>query len=338
MAKEIMLRANAIFFSVMLAATALSCHEPIANTSGPPPGSGSGERDLRESLPVNSMGNYNASKKGARSDKKPGPGSRADRSVRSDSVFMKNLTERLVQEGKSISDIMDESDPVERRVLKEYGAVFLSSELPPERVLFTDEASVSGFQERAGYENADLDGFTVELQPVAMRALLAARAEAAESGLKITPRDGEEAGRRNYRKTLDLWNDRFYRACDHWVRKGRLTEARVSSLKALPIKEQIKEVLELEKEGIFFNTFFNNSILYSVAAPGTSQHLSMLAFDANEYGNERVRAIMAAHGWFRTVKNDAPHFTYLGVKEGELTGLGLKKVKTQNGGFWVPDM
>ncbi len=83
--------------------------------------------------------------------------------------------------------------------------------------------------------------------------------------------------------TIRLWNSRFYPALDYWQNRGRLTIDQIRDLKALPIREQVAAVLELEKQGIFFNTFFNNSILYSVAAPGASQHLSMLAFDANEY-------------------------------------------------------
>ena len=106
-------------------------------------------------------------------------------------------------------------------------------------------------------------------------------------------------------------------------------------MKSEPIKQQVADVLQLESQGIYFSTNFDKSILYSVAAPGTSQHLSMLAFDAKEFGNEGVRKIMAKHGWFRTVRSDQPHFTYLGYAESELPSLGLKKV---SGGFWIPDV
>ncbi len=47
---------------------------------------------------------------------------------------------------------------------------------------------------------------------------------------------------------------------------------------------------------------------------------------------------MGNHGWFRTVKGDAPHFTYLGVKESDLKNLGLQKVETKDGYFWVPNV
>ena len=64
------------------------------------------------------------------------------------------------------------------------------------------------------------------------------------------------------------------------------------------------EILRLEKKKIYFAKDLNKSIIYSVAPPGTSQHLSMLAFDAVEYDNVRVREILALHGWFQTVDND----------------------------------
>jgi hypothetical protein len=171
-----------------------------------------------------------------------------------------------------------------------------------------------------------------------MEALLSARAEALEKGLNITPRDGSEAGRRRFDDTIRLWKSRFEPACDYWTKQGRLTTGQVEKLKAMPIKQQVGEVLELEKQGIFFNKFFNNSILYSVAAPGTSQHLSMLALDVNEYENEQVREILAKYGWFQTVRNDQPHFTFLGQKQEDLNKLGLRESTNRNGRFWIPNV
>jgi len=237
-----------------------------------------------------------------------------------------------------MSSVVNESDPVEKRVLSEYGAVFLTTASPPSKVLFPSEQDVEAFQSKAGSETAVIGGARVELQRDALSALKEAIAEASSKGLSITPRDGEEASKRSFSKTLELWNSRFFKGCDHWVSKGKLSRDEASRLKALPIGKQVGEVLELEKKGLFFNTFFNNTILSSVAAPGTSQHLSMLAFDASEFQNPAVREIMARHGWFRTVQNDEPHFTYLGRKESELTGYGLKKVTKNGGEYWVPDI
>lgn len=121
-------------------------------------------------------------------------------------------------------------------------------------------------------------------------------------------------------------------------KKGKLTDEQINKLKSLPLNEQVKEVLELEKQGIYFNTFFNATILSSVAAPGTSPHLSMYAFDATEFNNPKVRQILGNHGWFRTIKGDAPHFTFMGVKEDELKNMGLQRVETKDGEFWIPNV
>jgi hypothetical protein len=75
-----------------------------------------------------------------------------------------------------------------------------------------------------------------------------------------------------------------------------------------------------------------------VAAPGASQHLSMVAFDAAEYRDLRVRRLLARHGWFQTVLSDLPHFTYLGLAEEELPARGLRRVSADDYAFWIPDL
>ncbi len=97
-------------------------------------------------------------------------------------------------------------------------------------------------------------------------------------------------------------------------------------------------MLELEKNGIYFSKDLSKSILYSIAAPGTSQHIAMLAFDANEFENPRVREILAKHGWFQTVLSDLPHFTFLGLKEKDLPKNGLKNVEADGQTFWIPNV
>jgi hypothetical protein len=167
---------------------------------------------------------------------------------------------------------------------------------------------------------------------------LKAREEAQKEGFDITPRDGSEAARRSYEDSLHLWNTRFLPALDYWFGEGRLTEEQVARLKTLPLHSQIAEVLELEKSGIFFSKDLSKSILYSIAAPGTSQHIAMLAFDVNEYEEPRVREILAKHGWFQTVLSDLPHFTYLGLKEKDLPKHGLKNVEADGQTFWIPNV
>jgi hypothetical protein len=204
--------------------------------------------------------------------------------------------------------------------------------------VFTSEDEVERFQKEAGWTAGVIGEAVIELQPAAMTALLRAREIARAEGLEISPRDGAEAARRSYADTVRLWNSRFLPALDHWTRADRLSGPQAERLRSLPIQDQVPEVLELEQEGIFFSKDFSKSVLYSIAAPGTSQHIAMLAFDANEFLDQRVREILAQHGWFQTVLSDLPHFTFLGLTEEELPGRGLKRVEVNNQTFWIPDV
>jgi hypothetical protein len=254
--------------------------------------------------------------------------------------FYKVLDKILPKRKLNKKDICNEQDVVQLRILNEYGSVFIIGEgvVPPPKCMFDSADEVSAFQQRIFKAGTEINGTRIELQTIAMQRLLEARAEAIKEGLDITPRGGFEAARRSFEDTLRLWKSRFEPALAYWLKEGRLTIEQVERLRSLPIKEQVREVLELESQGIYFNTWFNNSILYSVAAPGTSQHLSMLALDVREFANERVRKVLAKHGWFRTVQNDAPHFTFLARREKDLKKMGLKKIETKDGEFWIPDI
>ena len=254
--------------------------------------------------------------------------------------FYEMLRKALKKRKSKLESICPPSDPVARRVLEDYGAMFLADRkvTPPPLCIFTSDTEVAEFQERAGYAS-ELFGFdTVELQPEAMKQLLKAREEAQKENLDITPRDGAEAARRSYEDSLQLWQTRFLPALDYWLAQGKLTQAQVDRLKNLPLRSQIAEVLELEKSGIYFSKDLSKSILYSIAAPGTSQHIAMLAFDVNEFDNPRVRGILGKHGWFQTVLSDLPHFTFLGLKEKDLPRHGLKAVEVDGQTFWIPNV
>ena len=256
------------------------------------------------------------------------------------SPFYRTLQDSLSKRDRTLAHLCPEGDDVARRVLHDYGAMFVGSDdiLPPPACVFTSEEQVSEFQNAAGAASATIGDAVIELQPAAMKALVNARAAAHAKGLNITPRDGAEAARRSYADTVRLWNSRFLPALDHWTKVGRLPSEEADRLRALPISQQVPEVLEMEKQGIFFSKDLSKSVLYSIAAPGTSQHIAMLAFDANEFLDLRMRRIMAEHGWFQTVLSDLPHFTFLGLKESELPQRGLKPVEVNNQKFWIPDV
>ena len=254
--------------------------------------------------------------------------------------FYEVLRKSLKKRKTSVEQICPSSDAVARRVLEDYGAIFLAHKkvLPPPVCVFTSHEQVVEFQDRAGYATERIGYDEVELQPEAMKQLLKAREEAQKENLDITPRDGAEAARRSFEDSLQLWDTRFLPALEYWQQQGRLTPEQVAHLKSLPLKNQIAEVLELEKTGIYFSKDLSKSILYSIAAPGTSQHIAMLAFDVTEFDNPRVREILAKHGWFQTVLSDLPHFTFLGLKEKDLPKHGLKQVEVDGQIFWIPNV
>ncbi|HQZ96476.1 MAG TPA: hypothetical protein PLP21_09165 [Pyrinomonadaceae bacterium] len=230
------------------------------------------------------------------------------------------------------------ADDAGRLLLREYGAVFLARNgaIPPKKVVFRDEADVTAFQSTLQRSSESIGGTTVELQAAAMSALQKARAEAQQTGLSISPR-GADSARRGYNQTVSLWASRVNPGFVYWVGKGRVTQAEANRIKALSPYQQVPEILRLEQSNIFFAKSLDKSIIYSVAPPGTSQHLSMLALDVEQNENGTVRTILAKNGWFQTVVSDLPHFTYIGVKESELAGLGLKEVKNGGRTFWIPE-
>ena len=254
--------------------------------------------------------------------------------------FYDALAHALKKRKIKLDSICPPSDPVARRILEEYGAVFVATKkvLPPPFCIFTTEDQVTRFQDEAGFDEEQIGFDVIELQPEALKQLRKAREQAQKEGLDITPRDGAEAARRNYGDSVRLWNSRFLPALDYWLSQGRLTADQVARLKSLSLSQQIAEVLELEKVGIYFSKDLSKSILYSIAAPGTSQHIHMLAFDVNEFENPRVREIMAAHGWFQTVLSDLPHFTFLGLKEKDLPKNGLRSLEVNGQVFWIPNV
>jgi hypothetical protein len=265
---------------------------------------------------------------------------RETKDLKEPTPFYEALAKALKKRKTKVDSVCPPSDPVARRILEEYGAIFVADKkvTPPPVCMFSNEEQVTKFQDDAGFEVGVIGFDEVELQPEALRQLNKAREEAQKEGLDITPRDGAEAGRRNYEDSVRLWNSRFEPALDYWLSQGRLTAEQVARLKSLPLKEQVGEVLELENAGIYFSKDLSKSILYSIAAPGTSQHIAMLAFDVNEFENPRIREIMAKHGWFQTVLSDLPHFTFLGLKEKDLPKHGLRSVEINGQVFWIPNV
>lgn len=232
-----------------------------------------------------------------------------------------------------------ERNPLARRVLFEYGSIFASTTdvRLPGTCIFSDSDEVHDFQAKLRTKRLNFGSTEIELQAAAMEQLETARAEATRFGLRISPLDGAIAGRRSYNDTVRIWNSRFHRALNHWVRRGKITLEDAEKARSAAIRKQVEMVVTWENKGYFFSTDFSKSIFYSVAPPGTSQHLSLLAFDVVESGDPSVRRLLNKYGWFQTIRTDQPHFTFLGVAESELPRRGLKNIIHQGNSYWVPN-
>jgi hypothetical protein len=234
------------------------------------------------------------------------------------------------------------SSAVELRLFSEYGGVFVTMATPPPTVIFRDAAEVESFQSSLRIRRADIGDYEIALQAEAMDALIRTASEMDDREGQLTAR-ADDSGGRTYDDTVRLWARNVTRGLDHWEAEGRISSERARSIRDLAPVEQIPVILELEdREQLYFGTFLNRSILYSVAAPGASQHLTLLAFDVAEYKDEIVEEALNRQGWFRTVPNDLPHFTYLGHGRDALEDLGLKRVSydydQRSYSFWVPDL
>lgn len=243
----------------------------------------------------------------------------------------------------SLADLASSlSSPVEKRLFAEYGAIFVTTATPPPVVIFNDADQVEEFQSSLSSRRGVLGDHEVWLQSVALDALSTAASEMANRGGSITAR-AADAGGRSYEDTVRLWVRNVTRGLEHWQGIGRITAEDAQSIRDLTPVDQVSAILTLEdQEQVFFGTFFDRSIIYSVAAPGASQHLTLLAFDVTEYEDRDIVPVLARHGWYRTVPNDLPHFTFLGRDEESLPGLGLARVERINHervyDFWTPDI
>ena len=228
---------------------------------------------------------------------------------------------------------------IARRVLESYGAMFVAKDSVnlPQSCVHKGEAQVLDFQKKAPRTPIDVRGVRIDLQSAAARALQQSIEEAAAAGLTISALDGPIAGGRSYGDTLMLWNSRVFPALSYWTRQGRLNSVDIEELAKLDLDKKVEKILEWESRGIYFSTDRSRSILTSTAPPGTSQHLSLIAFDVVECWDPQVRSILNRNGWFQTVIDDPGHFTYLGVPEAELPSRGLLAVAKGGYQYWIPN-
>jgi len=222
------------------------------------------------------------------------------------------------------------TDALSARIFKEYGAIFVAVDTvsPPPKCIFESATELEAFQNRLLSRTETIGGTTIQLQTEAMELLKRAVADAARRGRTITPRGGKTAAARSFADTQRIWDSRFFPGLEHWVGRGKISAADAEAAKKMSIPNQVRKVLEWEAKGYFFSTGKDRTILSSVAAPGTSQHLSMLALDVTQFADPLVRQILNLHGWYQTVADDTPHFTFIGVHEAEPPSRGLKPISS----------
>jgi len=93
--------------------------------------------------------------------------------------FYDALNKALKKRKLKLETICPGSDPVSRRILEEYGAVYLAKKvMPPPVCVFTNEDQVTKFQDAAGYDVERIGFDDIELQPEAMKQLIKARKDA----------------------------------------------------------------------------------------------------------------------------------------------------------------
>src|SRR5262249_4258405 len=120
------------------------------------------------------------------------------------------------------------------------------------------------------------------------------------------------------------------------------------------LKEVTKPSSNYKSEKNYDSQKDNRPKIYKVAIPGGSQHHLGLAIDVNDLRNKNLNrkfcdkkceSLLNKYGWFRTVRYDPYHFTYLGfTNEDDLLNRGLKKVRCKDYTdknqieYWVPDV
>ncbi|MEH2183668.1 D-alanyl-D-alanine carboxypeptidase family protein [Nostoc sp.] len=186
----------------------------------------------------------------------------------------------------------------EYTLLRSYGAVFVNQDIGiklPQKDIFANEQETQEFQ--ATLTMGHIDGTNdCYLQKPAADALNKARFQQ-----KIPLKSGYGSGdcTRTFNTNLKFWNKYANNQVLAKVQQGKETK-----------------------------------ILGLVAPPGTSQHLWGLAIDLR-VGSKEQRKALNQNGWFQTVENDVPHWTYVGLSEENLPLFGFKKQTIRGTTYWM---
>lgn len=231
-----------------------------------------------------------------------------------------------------------ENDEVQKRILFEYGAVYVSKEaILPEKCRLLNQNEVVNFASKfKKQENKLTELGNFYLQPKAKESLLTVFSEVGGYILVARNWNGTTTHSESLKRDLnDDWAQRtFFQTKCNWLGLGKEKDLKACKRAALGV---------IRADNINIKS---KPKMLSVAIPGASQHHLGLAIDVNDKtggnglicGDACVEAL-EKNGWFRTVRYDRFHYTYLGYKKNELQSLGLKQVKCRDTfTYWVPNV
>lgn len=183
-------------------------------------------------------------------------------------------------------------------LLRKYGAVFVNKQPEvklPTKVIFTNEQETQKFQ--SNLTMSKVHGMeNCYLQKSAADALNKVEVQVS---IPINTGDGFGDCTRSYATNLKFWQNHTDNTTLEKVEKGE-----------------------------------DEEILSVVAPPGCSQHLWGLAIDLH-ITKQVQRDALSQNGWFQTIEDDTPHWTYLGLPEEKLPTFGLQKKVTNEITYWI---
>lgn len=193
---------------------------------------------------------------------------------------------------------LPEPESLEYILLRFYGVAYINRQPGiklPGKLMFANEKETKEFQ--ATLNMGKVNGTrNCYLQKPAADALNRARAQIK---IPLMSRYGQINCTRSFSTTLRLWRKYANNRTLEKIRQGKETK-----------------------------------ILSIVAPPGTSQHLWGLAVDLR-VTNQAQQKVLNQNGWFRTVVNDTPHWTYTGTSREELALLGFKNQVIRGVNYWL---
>lgn len=249
--------------------------------------------------------------------------------------------------------ICDLKDPEQMRVWAEYGAVFISKDIKmPNTCIFDGQPAIDVYLKTTKLEALSISDLrTFKLRPLARQSL-------EKVFVKMQAKGGYRAVVRlcNTRKVGECTNDvngdfalrNYKQTADNWTR-NKVTFIANNGVKFTSDNPSNAQIVSVEvKSG-------EKPFMYSYAIPGASQHILGLAIDVKNgtgingdsgYCETDCVKALADNYWYRTVRGDKYHFTYLGYPPEELRKRGLKTVQCDHEKargldqfiYWVPNI